>query len=97
MKSGLCPKCGSTDIRSGEFLEQKEWNYMGNRIPVTLAFRKTAAWLDNYVCARCGYVESYIADPQRLTEITERWPAVASAPPEPPESVWPPPPSPPPA
>ncbi len=94
MKSGQCPKCGSTDIRSGEFLEEKEWNYMGNRIPVTIALRNTAAWLDNYVCVRCGYVESYIANPDRLREISERWPAaVSTTQHEPPEGVWPPPPA----
>jgi len=93
MKNGLCPKCGSTDVRSGEFLEEKEGRYTGNRIPVTIATFfsfNSVAWLDNYVCARCGYVESYIADPKRLAEIAERWPAVSSAPPDPSESVWPP-------
>ena len=35
MKNGLCPKCGSTDIRSGEFLEEKEpTGAMVNRLPV---------------------------------------------------------------
>ena len=93
MKSGTCPKCGATDVRSGEFLEEKEGGYMGNRIPVSIAFRNAAAWLDNYVCVRCGYVESYIADPKRLREIAERWPAVPVAPPDAPGDVWPPPPS----
>jgi len=93
MKNGLCPKCGSTDIRSGEFLAEKEGGYTGNRIPVTIALLNSAAWLDNYVCARCGYVESYIADPKRLAEIAERWPAVPTTPPGPSEDVWPLPPS----
>ena len=93
MKSGLCPKCGATDIRSGEFLEEKEGGYMGNRIPVIIALRNTAAWLDNFVCVRCGYVESYVADPKKLAEIAERWPAVTAAPPDPAEGVWPPPPA----
>ena len=93
MKSGLCPKCGSTDVRSGEFLEEKEGGYMGNRIPVHIALRNAAAWLDNYVCIRCGYVESYIADPRKLAEIAERWPRVTATQPEPPAGVWPPPPT----
>jgi len=94
MKNGLCPKCGSADVRSGEFLEGRASGYTGNRVPVAVAtFFNSAAWLDNYVCARCGYVESYIADPKRLQEIAERWPAVVSVPPTPPEGVWPPPPS----
>ena len=31
MKSSLCPKCGSTDIRSGEFLTEQGGGYTGNR------------------------------------------------------------------
>ncbi len=93
MKSGLCPKCGSTDIRSGEFLAEQGGGYTGNRIPVAIAsFFNSAAWLDNYACTRCGCVESYIADPKKLAEIAERWLAVPTTQPEPPEGVWPPPP-----
>lgn len=32
------------------------------------------ARVDNYVCVRCGYVESYIASLRKLRKIKERWP-----------------------
>ena len=31
------------------------------------------AALDNYVCTDCGYLESYIAEKDKLKEITESW------------------------
>ena len=87
MKNGICPKCGSTDVRSGEFLAKKGRLDCGQSHPRNHQGSATiAAWLDNYVCARCGYVESYIADPKKLAEIAERWPAVPSATPDPSEA-----------
>jgi len=34
------------------------------------------AALDNYVCTDCGYLESYIAEKDKLKEITEDWRAI---------------------
>ena len=31
------------------------------------------AALDNYVCAECGYLESYVNDPKKLAEISRKW------------------------
>ena len=31
------------------------------------------AALDNYVCTDCGYIESYIAEKDKLKEIVESW------------------------
>ena len=42
-----------------------------NSIPIT-AF--IYAPLDNYVCGNCGYVESYISNPAKLSRIAEKWP-----------------------
>jgi hypothetical protein len=41
-----------------------------NSIPITLT---SIAALDNYVCTSCGYVESYIGDLEKLTEISQKW------------------------
>jgi hypothetical protein len=35
-----------------------------------------SALLDNYVCAACGYVESYVARRDHLNSIAEKWPKV---------------------
>jgi predicted nucleic-acid-binding Zn-ribbon protein len=71
MKRGICPKCGSTEVYAGTNVSFKSGTYSSNAIPVTFWHY---APLDNYVCADCGYVESYIADVAQLERIRENWP-----------------------
>ena len=59
MKQGKCPKCGSTDVYSGEEIAFKSGPFGSNSIPVALT---SIASLDNYVCTACGLVESYISE-----------------------------------
>ena len=70
MKKGKCPKCGSEEVRSGSHLFPKVGPFASNSIPISLV---SVAALDNYVCAECGYVESYVADPGKLEEIKKNW------------------------
>ena len=75
MRNGICPKCGSHDVYTGAKVSVKTNAYGMNAIPIRggIYFSPVTAALDNYVCGRCGYVESYVADPNKLEEITERW------------------------
>ena len=73
MKEGKCPKCGSEEVYSGVHISPKNGPFGSNSIPVSLL---SIAALDNYVCAECGYVESYVADSSKLREIAKRWPKV---------------------
>ncbi len=75
MKQGICPKCGSTDVRSGSRVTAKKGLNGSNTIPVT--FWGSAA-LDNYVCVGCGYVESYVADRSALEKLAGKWPRASS-------------------
>jgi predicted nucleic-acid-binding Zn-ribbon protein len=77
MKNGTCPKCGSRNIYSAEDLPLKGGPFGSNCIPVSLL---SMAPLDNYVCADCGLVESYVADREKLEEIARRWMPVNEAP-----------------
>jgi len=70
MKQGKCPKCGSTDVYSGEGIAFKSGPFGSNSIPVGLT---SIAALDNYVCTSCGLVESYVSEKAKLKEITKRW------------------------
>lgn len=70
MKSGICPKCASDSVFSGATLPLKKGPFGSNAIPVSLT---SMAALDNYVCTKCGYVESYIGDAERLAEISNKW------------------------
>ena len=73
MKQGKCPKCGSEAVYSGVEVLPKSGPFGSNSIPVTLV---SIAALDNYVCTDCGYLESYIADAEKLKEIVKKWPKV---------------------
>lgn len=74
MKSGICPKCGSSKVYASTDLPLKGGPFGSNSIPVSLT---SMAPLDNYVCADCGLVESYVADAYDLKEITRKWDLVS--------------------
>lgn len=74
MLSGVCPKCGSTEVYAGTEISYKAGNNYSNSIPIT--FWHTSA-LDNYVCADCGYVESYIPKHKHREMIRKNWPRVS--------------------
>jgi predicted nucleic-acid-binding Zn-ribbon protein len=70
MKDGKCPKCNSTQIYSQEGMLLKGGPFGSNSIPVSLT---SMAALDNFVCTECGLVESYVADEDKLREISKKW------------------------
>ncbi|MDF1592827.1 MAG: hypothetical protein P1P89_15030 [Desulfobacterales bacterium] len=70
MKENKCPKCGSTDVYAGTDVYPKSGPFTSNSIPISLT---SIAALDNYVCIQCGYVESYIAETEKLKEISKKW------------------------
>lgn len=70
MKNGKCPKCGSQNIFAAKDLPLKTGPFGSNSIPISLT---SLAALDNYVCTDCGFVERYVADADKLKEITKKW------------------------
>jgi len=70
MKKGVCPKCQSKEVYGGGKAAKSSGFQNSNTIPVT-GFR--AASLENYVCGRCGYVESYIAKEKDMAAIKKKW------------------------
>lgn len=67
MKTGHCPKCGSTDVRVGHAIQG---TYGIGLIPINMF---TRVKVDRYVCMYCGYIESYIADQEDLRKVAENW------------------------
>jgi hypothetical protein len=76
MKTGTCPKCSSGEVFSGADIALKKGPFGSNSIPI--GFTSIAA-LDNYVCTECGYVESYVSDPDKLAEILRKWDKIEPA------------------
>ena len=83
MKSGTCPKCGSSDVFAGTNVFPKSGPFSCNAIPISLT---AMAALDNYVCSACGYVESYISREEDLAAIRRKWPTALAAKETPPEN-----------
>ena len=81
MRDGICPKCGSDEVYSGAEVKRKTNGWGMNAVPIqgsVVTILAISAPLDNYVCGRCGYVESYIAYPEDLQRIVQEWPKVRS-------------------
>ena len=74
MKTGVCPKCSSSAVYSGADIPLKKGPFGSNAIPLSMT---SIAALDNYVCADCGYVESYVGESEKLKEIQHKWVRVA--------------------
>jgi predicted nucleic-acid-binding Zn-ribbon protein len=70
LKQGKCPKCNSQEIYAGIDVLPKSGPFGSNSIPVSIV---SIAALDNYVCVQCGYLERYIADTEKLKEISQKW------------------------
>lgn len=70
MKSGKCPKCGSSEVYFGANVFPKIGPFASNSIPISIT---SVAALDNYVCAACGYLESYVAEAFKRDEIRRKW------------------------
>jgi predicted nucleic-acid-binding Zn-ribbon protein len=70
LKTGICPKCNSHKVFSGAGIPLKTGPFGSNSIPIGLT---SIAALDNYVCGECGYVERYISDGTKLSEIARKW------------------------
>ncbi|MDD4769376.1 MAG: hypothetical protein PHT52_06250 [Eubacteriales bacterium] len=73
MKNGICPRCHSTQVYSSSKLRAET----GNASSIPLSFFRSIP-LDNYVCTNCGYVESYVSEPEMLARIEDIWPQVES-------------------
>ncbi len=75
MKSGVCPKCKSTNVYAGSKVPWKKGAQAQYAIKVSAA---SAAALDHYVCTDCGYVERYVCSSSDLETISRKWPRVPS-------------------
>jgi len=70
MRDGKCPKCNSATVH----IKRKGIIFGDSGVHVL-----TAEWLskpiplDNYVCATCGYFESYLVDKAKLSAVAREW------------------------
>jgi len=56
LQSGICPKCGSTEVYSN-----KGQNKRGDRMQLVISSMKWF-FLDTYICTNCFHFKEYVAD-----------------------------------
>jgi C4-type Zn-finger protein len=64
MKNGICPKCGSKEIRYDE-------GGLNHRNYLSAGFFSQVR-IQNYACVSCGYLENYIR-PDDLEIVARKW------------------------
>ena len=77
MRSGICPKCGSADVRYAR--EGIGQTGAGNLMLRISALSAPIAPTDDYVCVECGYFEQYFIPGRALDKVAERWQRVVPA------------------
>jgi predicted nucleic-acid-binding Zn-ribbon protein len=71
VRSGTCPKCGSTDLHSHETTSSA----IGRLVNFPQPGSTANVAIEVYVCGACGYIEQYVADPQDLGRLSKEWSA----------------------
>jgi len=73
MKNGLCPKCGSSDVYTqNKGIYTRKSGELPAHLHINISTFSSADF-DNYLCAACGYIESYVADLSDLPKIASKW------------------------
>lgn len=74
MRRGVCPKCQTPTVY------RKLNGVSRGSAAGAVIFVYTSSWssmapsdVESFICARCGYFESYIVDEAKLAEITNTW------------------------
>jgi len=69
MKSGKCPKCGSTEVYV-DTMKTKQSRGARDEMSIT---GLVSVQMTNYVCVECGFTESYIVDELARLRISKKW------------------------
>ena len=67
MQNGICPKCEAKEVH--------RVTNTSSETAIALSFLSTA-FLDYYVCTKCGYVELFVQGKTLLPKIAEKYPKV---------------------
>jgi hypothetical protein len=72
LRRGLCPKCQTPTVyRKLDGISQG--GSAGARVYVQTSWMTSASHVENLICTRCGYFETYVVDEQKMAEITNTW------------------------
>ncbi|MBC7929472.1 MAG: hypothetical protein H7Z38_02795 [Rubrivivax sp.] len=70
MRRGLCPKCQTPTVyRKIDGISQGG----ASLVHVHTSWLTAASHVENLICTRCGYFETYVVDERKMAEITTSW------------------------
>ena len=72
MKNGFCPKCQTPTV----YRKLNGISHGGSGaggVFVYTSWMTSTSKVENYICSRCGYFESYVMDENKMAEITRTW------------------------
>src|SRR5262245_29772135 len=72
LPEGICPKCGSTEIYADD---RGLVDASGGITVMNLhdMWHGSKASINTYVCVACGYLELFLSDMDRISDIRQRW------------------------
>lgn len=73
MKTGHCPKCGSSTVHT----KRKGISLGDGGVHVYTEGVSKPTPLDHFVYTTCGYFESYIVEPVKLEAVARTWDKMA--------------------
>jgi predicted nucleic-acid-binding Zn-ribbon protein len=79
MRSGTCPKCGGTEVHAARNgLSIGEYHRVSIRPHAADGFRGALVShqtndLWHYLCAACGFSETYLHDEEAMAFVRQRW------------------------
>lgn len=71
MRRGICPKCQTPTVYRK--LDGINYGGAGAQVYVHTSWINSASPVENLICTRCGYFETYIVDERKMAEITTSW------------------------
>jgi ribosomal protein S27AE len=69
MRNATCPKCGASSV----YTRTARISRGDGGVHVYTGGVTKPSRLDDYACTRCGYIESYIPDLERLLAVEKSW------------------------
>jgi ribosomal protein S27AE len=76
MLNGICPKCESSAIYTDSSIRGKGNSYGLNKVAASgsiIFLHPRMVEYDNYLCARCGYLERYVTNLDNRKDLVANW------------------------
>jgi hypothetical protein len=72
MRRGICPKCQTPTVyRKLDGISHGGGS--GPQVYVHTSWITSASYVENLICTRCGYFETYVVDERKMAEIANTW------------------------